>query len=201
MVASASIKLDKLLISWLGSNAIYESVLRIIALVVSDAALMPGKNGIRPSADRTRSRTDDCNDNGNDGVGHREDLRWQSSPSPLLWSPSSSCCHLPTADSAACNDDYYYDDDNCRGEDPPDDGRRTTSHSGCGGCHRHPPRAGCGAPVAIFAVAVHNGPPVAVGRAVAIAVRRLLHYWVYLGTYIGTYLPASKVLPLLVTQR
>ncbi len=28
----------------------------------------------------------------------------------------------------------------------------------------------------------------------------MLHYWVYLGTYIGTYLPASKVLPLLVTQ-
>ncbi len=27
----------------------------------------------------------------------------------------------------------------------------------------------------------------------------LLHYWVYLGTYIGTYLPTSKVLPLLMT--
>jgi hypothetical protein len=59
MVASASIKLDKLLISWLGSNAIYESVMRIIALVVSNAAPMPGKNGIQPSANQTRSRTDD----------------------------------------------------------------------------------------------------------------------------------------------
>jgi hypothetical protein len=90
------------------------------------------------------------------------------------------CCHrcrdrhLPTADGAACNDDYYYDDDDCRGEDPPDDGRRTTSHSDCGGCRHHPPRAGCSAPVAVFAVAVHDGPPVAVGRAVAIAVRRPL---------------------------
>ncbi len=46
MVASASIKLDELLISWLGSDAIYESVMRIIALLVSDAAPMPGKNGI-----------------------------------------------------------------------------------------------------------------------------------------------------------
>ncbi len=61
-----------------------------------------------------------------------------------------------------------YDDDDCRGEDPPDDGRRTTSHSGCSGCRCHPPRAGCGAPVAVFAVAVRNGPPIAVGRAVAI---------------------------------
>jgi hypothetical protein len=82
-------------------------------------------------------------------------------------------CHLPTADSAAC-DDYYYNDDDCRGEDPPDDGRRTTSHSSHGGCHRHPPRAGRGAPVAIFMVAVSDGPPVTVGRAVAIAVRRPL---------------------------
>jgi hypothetical protein len=73
MVASASIKLDELLISWLGSNAIYESVMRIIALVVGDAAPMPGKNGIRPSADRTRSHTDDRDDNGNN-VGRREDL-------------------------------------------------------------------------------------------------------------------------------
>jgi hypothetical protein len=46
MVASASIKLDELLISWLGSDAIYESVMRIIALVVGDTAPMPGKNGI-----------------------------------------------------------------------------------------------------------------------------------------------------------
>ncbi len=74
MVASASIKLDELLISWLGSDAIHESVMRIIALVVGDAAPMPGKNGIRPSADRTRSRTDDGDDDG-DGVGRREDLR------------------------------------------------------------------------------------------------------------------------------
>ncbi len=74
MVASASIKLDKLSTSWLGSDAMYESVMRIIALVVGNAAPMPGKNGIRPSADRTRSRTDDHDDNG-DGVGRREDLR------------------------------------------------------------------------------------------------------------------------------
>jgi hypothetical protein len=46
MVASASIKLDKLLILWLRSNAIYESVVRIIALVIGNAAPMPGKNGI-----------------------------------------------------------------------------------------------------------------------------------------------------------
>ena len=46
MVASASIKLDELLISWLGSDAIYESVMRIIALVVGNVAPMPGKNGI-----------------------------------------------------------------------------------------------------------------------------------------------------------
>jgi hypothetical protein len=78
MVASASIKLDKLSTSWLGSDAKYESVMRIIALVVGDEAPMPGKNGIRPSADRTRSRTDDRDDDGNDdgdGVGRREDLR------------------------------------------------------------------------------------------------------------------------------
>ncbi len=78
MVASASIKLDELLISWLGSNAIYESVMRIIALVVGDAAPMPGKNGIRPSANRARSCTDDRDDDGKDdgdGVGRREDLR------------------------------------------------------------------------------------------------------------------------------
>ncbi len=78
MVASASIKLDELSISWLGSNAIYESVMRIIALVVGNVAPMPGKNGIQPSADRTRSRTDDRDDDGNedgDGVGRREDLR------------------------------------------------------------------------------------------------------------------------------
>ncbi len=78
MVASAPIKLDELSILWLGSNAIYESVMRIIALVVGDAAPMPGKNGIRPSADRTRSRTDDCDDDGDDhgnGVGRQEDLR------------------------------------------------------------------------------------------------------------------------------
>ncbi len=77
MVASPSIKLDKLLTSWLGSNAIYESVMRIIALVVGNAAPMPGKNGIQPSADQMRSRTDDRNDNGNNdgnGVGRREDL-------------------------------------------------------------------------------------------------------------------------------
>ncbi len=63
---------------WLGSNAIYESVMRIIALIVSNAAPMPGKNGIRPSADRMRSRTDDCDNNGDnngDRVGRREDLR------------------------------------------------------------------------------------------------------------------------------
>ncbi len=83
MVASASIKLDKLSISWLGSNAIYESVMRIIALVVGNAAPMPGKNGIRPSADQTRSRTDNRDGNG-DGVGRREDRRRGSSPSPLL---------------------------------------------------------------------------------------------------------------------
>jgi hypothetical protein len=77
--------------------------------------------------------------------------------------------HLPTADGAA-----FDDDDDCRGEDPPDDGRRTTSHGGRGGCRRHPPRAGCGAPVAVFAGAVRYGPPVAVGCAVAIAVRRPL---------------------------
>jgi hypothetical protein len=58
MVASASIKLDEHLISWLGSDAIYESVMMIIALVVGDAAPMPGKNGIRPSANQTRSCTD-----------------------------------------------------------------------------------------------------------------------------------------------
>ena len=52
----------------------YESVMRIIALIVSNAAPMPGKNGIRPSANRTRSRTDD-RDDGGDGVGRREDLR------------------------------------------------------------------------------------------------------------------------------
>ncbi len=76
MVASASIKLDKLLTLWLGSDAMYESVMRIIALVVGDAAPMPGKNGIRPSADRTRSRTDNRDDDGDgDGVGRREDLR------------------------------------------------------------------------------------------------------------------------------
>jgi hypothetical protein len=46
MVASASIKLDELLISLLGSDAIYERVMRIIALVVGDAAPMPGKDGI-----------------------------------------------------------------------------------------------------------------------------------------------------------
>jgi hypothetical protein len=74
MVASASIKLNKLLTSWLGSDAIYESVMRIIALDVGDAAPMPGKNGIRPSTDRTRSCTDDRKDN-SDGVGRREDLR------------------------------------------------------------------------------------------------------------------------------
>jgi hypothetical protein len=77
MVASASIKLDKLSTSWIGSDAIYESVMRIIALDVGDAAPMPGKNGIRPSADRTRSLTNDRDDNGDDdgnGVGHREDL-------------------------------------------------------------------------------------------------------------------------------
>jgi hypothetical protein len=77
MVASASIQLDELSILWLGSNAIYESVMRIIALIVGNAAPMPGKNGIRPSADRTRSRTDDCDDDGNDdsdAVGRQEDL-------------------------------------------------------------------------------------------------------------------------------
>ncbi len=77
MVASASIKLNELSISWLGSNSIYESVMRIIALVVGDAAPMPGKNGIRPSANRRRSRTDDRDDDGDDnddGVGRREDL-------------------------------------------------------------------------------------------------------------------------------
>jgi hypothetical protein len=78
MVASASIKLEELSISWLGSNAIYKSVMRIIALVVGDAAPMPGKNGIRLSADRTRSCTDDWDDDGDDhgdGVGRQEDLR------------------------------------------------------------------------------------------------------------------------------
>jgi hypothetical protein len=78
MVASASIKLDELLILWLGSNAIYKSVMRIIALIVGNATPMPGKNSIRPSADRTRSRMDDCDDNGDDhgnGVGCQEDLR------------------------------------------------------------------------------------------------------------------------------
>jgi hypothetical protein len=74
MVASASIKLDELLTLWLGSNAIYESVMRIIALVVGNAAPMSGKNSIRPSADRTRSCTDN-RDNNSNGVGRREDLR------------------------------------------------------------------------------------------------------------------------------
>ncbi len=52
--------------------------MRIIALVVGDAAPMPGKNGIQPSADHSRSRTDDRNEDGDDngdGVGRREDLR------------------------------------------------------------------------------------------------------------------------------
>ncbi len=53
----------------------YESVMRITALVVGNAAPMPGKNGIRPSANRTRSRTDNRDDDGDDGVGRREDLR------------------------------------------------------------------------------------------------------------------------------
>ncbi len=82
MVASASIKLNELSTSWLGSNAIYESMMRIIALVVGDAAPMPGKNGIRPSANRMRSRTDERDDDGDDegdddsnGVGPWEDLR------------------------------------------------------------------------------------------------------------------------------
>jgi hypothetical protein len=79
MVASASIKLDELSTSWLGSNAIYESVMRIIALVFGDAAPMPGMNGIRPSTDWTKSHTDDQDENDDDddgnGVGHREDLR------------------------------------------------------------------------------------------------------------------------------
>ncbi len=66
MVASASIKLDELSTLWLGSNAIYKSVMRIIALVF---------NGIRPSADRTRSCTDDRDDDDNDRVRRREDLR------------------------------------------------------------------------------------------------------------------------------
>ncbi len=78
MVASASIKLDELSTSWLGSDATYESVMRIIALVFGNAAPMPGKNGIQLSADRTRSRTDDQDDNDDDnngdGVGRREDL-------------------------------------------------------------------------------------------------------------------------------
>ena len=77
MEASASIKLDELSISWLRSNVIYKSVMRIVALIVGDAAPMPGKNGIRPSADQTRSCTDDCEDEGDNhgnGVGHREDL-------------------------------------------------------------------------------------------------------------------------------
>ncbi len=46
MVASASINLDELLILWFGSDGIYERVMRIIALVVGDAAPMLGKNGI-----------------------------------------------------------------------------------------------------------------------------------------------------------
>ncbi len=80
--------------------------------------------------------------------------------------------HLPTADGAACDDDYYYDDDDCRGEDPPDDGRRATSHSGRGGCRRHPPRAGCVAPVAVFAVAVRDGPLAPPASAAVVAVIR-----------------------------
>ncbi len=47
-------------------------------LVFGDAAPMPGKNGIRPSADQTRSCTDDRdddNDDDSDGVGCREGLR------------------------------------------------------------------------------------------------------------------------------
>ena len=78
MVASASIKLDELSTSWLGSDAIYESVMRIIALVFGDAAPMPGKNGIRPSANRTRSCMDDRDSDGDDdgdGMGRWEDLR------------------------------------------------------------------------------------------------------------------------------
>ncbi len=78
MVASTSIKLDELSTSWLGSDAIYKSVMRIIALVFDDTAPMPGKNGIRPSADQVRSRTvncDDDNDGNGNGVGRREDLR------------------------------------------------------------------------------------------------------------------------------
>jgi hypothetical protein len=78
MVASASIKLDKLSTSWLRSDAIYKSVMRIIALNVGNAAPMPGKNGIRLSADRVRSCMVDCDDDNNgdgNGVGHREDLR------------------------------------------------------------------------------------------------------------------------------
>jgi hypothetical protein len=49
-------------------------MMRIIALVIGDAAPMPGKNGIQPSADQTRYCTDDGDDDG-DGVGRREDLR------------------------------------------------------------------------------------------------------------------------------
>ncbi len=78
MVASASIKLDELSTSWLRSDAIFERVMRIIALVVGNAAPMPGKNGIQPTADRTRSRTDDRDDDGDDNgnrVGRRENLR------------------------------------------------------------------------------------------------------------------------------
>ncbi len=81
MVASASIKLDKLLVSWLGSDAIYESMMRIIALITGDTAPMPGKNSIRTSANRMRSCTDDRDDDSNhDGnnegnkVGCQEDL-------------------------------------------------------------------------------------------------------------------------------
>jgi hypothetical protein len=72
MVASASIKHGELMISWLGSDAIYESVMRIVDLVIGDAAPMPRKNGIRPSADWTRSLTDDRDDEvdeDSDGVG------------------------------------------------------------------------------------------------------------------------------------
>ena len=66
MVATASIKMDELLSSWLGSETIYENVMRIIEQQKETAnnnrAASPTKDGAGAGASASTSTADDNND-------------------------------------------------------------------------------------------------------------------------------------------
>ncbi len=79
-------------------------------IVVGNVAPMLRKNGIQLSANRTRSHTDNRDEDGNNNgnrVEQQEDWRQQSTPLPCYHCRCHRGRRCPTANGAACKDGYY----------------------------------------------------------------------------------------------